>query len=774
MRLWRIALASALMTLVAADAGAFGFEIHVEMTRAALAAVLDTLSREAPAERAKLVTDGNVRVSGFSPTALQEIGDANKATDTDDCGAKGNDRVPARPCTSPTLGSQSLAAIDFLEWQPGYEHFDNESFLDASDLVFETKGRIREFLRRGNFVGARKALGRALHAIQDFYSHTNYVELGYRFPDIESRLGESKGSFARPGGKIRLAGQDEAMCSLGGDLFTTGLKAQLEKLLAEAEALERFSPVVTVRLAAAAKVSRILAEIRMVDEGLRRGPALTSGYYIDGDDTTRITIAHKCRHGKNPNANQAPELAWFDLDLPLTFLNQRGIHKDFQERSGHAEARRLANFHTIRFVVDLLKDEELRNDPNVDYVACILGFLGYGQRSIISRVTVGVPGAPNGASWDTATGSALRFFLEGTKGLKNIQPDILVCMESTHVPGTCAPICDDADWSLDTNAYVCNQAVGPSAFGMLYEKDLRVLVRETDSGEPRSLIASFRVEDPAACDPYCSLDLDQERKIWISFDLKPVTRYGGRYSATARTLPPRDRVPIATPSGGRVSPNPPSTSTGSPTSPAPAPSPAPPGALPPAGARALIPAAAARTPEGIDAALRLRDADNCAGTDAFFPAGDALGASTIGRRLGPDQTNRLYQATALLTAVTDPTAKQNLMTAITSRADGGDLIDLMNALGPVQGQAIVQGYQGTMKSFAGQVVSTGLTQLLTPARSPAALEAEVSRWIAKRLATAPLASEAVDRIFTGPTPVSAECTINELAKGGFTDAVNGL
>jgi hypothetical protein len=38
---------------------------------------------------------------------------------------------------------------------------------------------------------ARKLLGQALHSLQDFYAHTNWVELGFRGAEIDTRLGRS-------------------------------------------------------------------------------------------------------------------------------------------------------------------------------------------------------------------------------------------------------------------------------------------------------------------------------------------------------------------------------------------------------------------------------------------------------------------------------------------------------------------------------------------------------------------------------------------------------
>ncbi|MEQ1575587.1 MAG: hypothetical protein ABL993_15205, partial [Vicinamibacterales bacterium] len=487
-------------------------------------------------------------------------------------------------------------------------------------------------------------------------------------------------------------------------------------------------------------------------------------------DPSEITDLGKCRHGWQAG------------------VVQPGINKDGPERPGHAEARKLAKEHTMRFIVDIMR--EIRaSDP--DYMPEILGLMGHERGTrVIESVRVGVPGAPNGESWDTALGSALGFFVRGTQGLKNIQPDVLVCVESAHLPGTCANVCEDTDWSIDLNAYVCAQPVGPT--GVLYEPDLRVLVREVDFGQPRRVIASFRVEDPAKCDPFCSLALDPDRTIWIQFQFKLVSRYSWRSRTTPPvTFPPIDGIPIATPSSGGGSPSrpsaspPPSGAPGWPSAPAPSgttasvPASASGSFAPPANpnARTVAPSSAARlrTPEAIDTSLGLRDADSCTGADLFFPQGTVLARSPLGQQLGQDQTNRLYQAAAFAMAVSDTATKQNVLNAIQSKVGDDAFFGAMTlVIGDIQqSRTIVAAYQEVSKYLVGKVVSTGLNQMLQPPRPPSALAPEVDRWILKRLATAPLVSEAVDRMFTGPQPISAECTINQLAKDGFTDVVNG-
>src|SRR6266850_567969 len=56
------------------------------------------------------------------------------------------------------------------------KHFDGESFPEGQVRLTGLFNDITSSLSSSNAQGARKALGQALHTIQDFYSHSNWVE----------------------------------------------------------------------------------------------------------------------------------------------------------------------------------------------------------------------------------------------------------------------------------------------------------------------------------------------------------------------------------------------------------------------------------------------------------------------------------------------------------------------------------------------------------------------------------------------------------------------
>ena len=63
------------------------------------------------------------------------------------------------------------------------KHFDGESLPEGQQRIINLRNGIITALQNNDANGARTALGSALHTIQDFYSHTNWVELGHRLPN---------------------------------------------------------------------------------------------------------------------------------------------------------------------------------------------------------------------------------------------------------------------------------------------------------------------------------------------------------------------------------------------------------------------------------------------------------------------------------------------------------------------------------------------------------------------------------------------------------------
>ncbi|XP_062848411.1 von Willebrand factor A domain-containing protein 7-like, partial [Trichomycterus rosablanca] len=63
-------------------------------------------------------------------------------------------------------------------------HVDGESFVQARGLITRGLAAVKASVHLRNYDSARQQLGSTLHTLQDFYSHSNWIELGYRTPYI--------------------------------------------------------------------------------------------------------------------------------------------------------------------------------------------------------------------------------------------------------------------------------------------------------------------------------------------------------------------------------------------------------------------------------------------------------------------------------------------------------------------------------------------------------------------------------------------------------------
>jgi hypothetical protein len=61
-----------------------------------------------------------------------------------------------------------------------YIHFDGSAFSEGFSYIKEQKAKLLKSVEDSDYQTARAALGRILHSWQDFYSHSNYVQLWYQ------------------------------------------------------------------------------------------------------------------------------------------------------------------------------------------------------------------------------------------------------------------------------------------------------------------------------------------------------------------------------------------------------------------------------------------------------------------------------------------------------------------------------------------------------------------------------------------------------------------
>lgn len=88
--------------------------------------------------------------------------------------------------------------IDVEEFTSSRSHFDDELFADGSSLILNRLKDAQTKLMTSptSIVDARKSFGRAIHTLQDFYAHSNWVELGNRVPNPAIGTTAALGKYA--------------------------------------------------------------------------------------------------------------------------------------------------------------------------------------------------------------------------------------------------------------------------------------------------------------------------------------------------------------------------------------------------------------------------------------------------------------------------------------------------------------------------------------------------------------------------------------------------
>ncbi|XP_029949230.1 von Willebrand factor A domain-containing protein 7-like [Salarias fasciatus] len=72
--------------------------------------------------------------------------------------------------------------VDSLYAFSAAHHFDNEAFQEGQNVITKGLANVKANVKSGNFGTARDTLGEICHTLQDFYSHSNWVELGKTTP----------------------------------------------------------------------------------------------------------------------------------------------------------------------------------------------------------------------------------------------------------------------------------------------------------------------------------------------------------------------------------------------------------------------------------------------------------------------------------------------------------------------------------------------------------------------------------------------------------------
>ena len=97
---------------------------------------------------------------------------------------------------------KATAAVDFKrsgENKLAAAHFDSEQFESGQNRLIALRQSVVSSIQAGNYDMARRDSGRMFHTLQDFYSHTNWIENGNRAPNpVLGQLNKRIDNIASP------------------------------------------------------------------------------------------------------------------------------------------------------------------------------------------------------------------------------------------------------------------------------------------------------------------------------------------------------------------------------------------------------------------------------------------------------------------------------------------------------------------------------------------------------------------------------------------------
>ncbi|XP_056141253.1 von Willebrand factor A domain-containing protein 7-like [Lampris incognitus] len=96
-------------------------------------------------------------------------------------------------CGSPSSSKTFRQAVKTIKWRNirvdirhplnSSFHFDEEHFTQGRKIITDGLSVVKASNKQENYEAARQKLGEILHPLQDFYSHSNWVELGNKMPN---------------------------------------------------------------------------------------------------------------------------------------------------------------------------------------------------------------------------------------------------------------------------------------------------------------------------------------------------------------------------------------------------------------------------------------------------------------------------------------------------------------------------------------------------------------------------------------------------------------
>jgi von Willebrand factor A domain-containing protein 7 len=158
--------------------------------RIACAALALLMAAAPPPAGAFAPTNGLESVFGISGTSHEDITEhAVRLLAQEFFGTTRQTRSMKKAARQIAKGNASVDEVQ----SESFRHFDSEDFAGSMNWINTHAANVLSALNDENAEGARRELGMALHTIQDFYSHSNWIELGHTGPNP---------NVGRPGGRL--------------------------------------------------------------------------------------------------------------------------------------------------------------------------------------------------------------------------------------------------------------------------------------------------------------------------------------------------------------------------------------------------------------------------------------------------------------------------------------------------------------------------------------------------------------------------------------------
>ncbi|XP_065895475.1 von Willebrand factor A domain-containing protein 7-like isoform X2 [Dysidea avara] len=225
------------------------------------------------------------------------------------------------------------------ELRVAHAHFDSEQFRDGQDRLVRFRRTVSLEIREGRYHTARTFTGRMLHTLQDFYSHTNWVE-NWANEENSLRPYDVLGEMDMEIENVVSA--TEATCS---DCTASGPISAITE-----------NKYIMLNLGQAIKSRQCFRCMDNINSQLIEQKLLTSGYYTGVEDKQGNKISKprgKCSHGGIFDGTSGSSATGG--------INKDSLHPKLSSHYYlHTMAARVAEQHSLQMLL------KIRNDVNND------------------------------------------------------------------------------------------------------------------------------------------------------------------------------------------------------------------------------------------------------------------------------------------------------------------------------------------------------------------------------------------------------------------------